>query len=257
MLRPKRTYLIGSFAAILVFGTSCASDTPSTTPPPTPSPSASASPSALPDDELISILSPSDGATVSVPITAGGTANTFEAALTLDVMNEAGDVLCIKRIMATSGSGTPGTWETVLGFGPEREDTDSPITLRAYEISPKDGSAINVVERRLILSPERPAIMLTSPVCGDTVAAGGVFAVQGLATVFEAALTIELRDASGAVVLARNLMTADGSMESNFGEFVTVPADIPSGYYDLVAFDYSPKDGSIENEFPVQIEVTG
>lgn len=189
-----------------------------------------------------------------MPIEASGTANTFEAALVVDVVNEAGDFLCIRHEMATSGSGTPGTWDATLGFPPQR-DTDEPVTLRAYEISAQDGSIINLVERQLVLSPEHPPIFLTSPVCGDVVAAGGPLAVQGLATVFEAALTIELRDSAGTAVFTRNLMTAEGGVESPFGEIVTLPAGLSPGFYDLVAFNVSAKDGSIENEFPVQIEV--
>ena len=224
---------------------------PSPTPTPTPAPTETPTSPPL---AAITIDSPSDGAGVAVPFEADGTADTFEAALTVDVVNEAGEFLCIRHIMATSGSGTRGTWQTRLGFAPH-QDTPAPVTLRAYEFSSNDGSMINLVERRLTLSPEHPPIMLTSPVCGDVVAAGGALAVQGLATVFEAALTIELRDAAGVAVFSRNLMTAEGGVESPFGEFITIPAHLSPGFYDLVALSYSPKDGSVENEFPVQIEV--
>ncbi|MET4638906.1 hypothetical protein ABIE24_002144 [Mycetocola sp. 2940] len=189
-----------------------------------------------------------------MPVDAEGTANTFEAALTVDIVNEAGDILCMRHLMATSGSGTRGTWQARLGFAPE-QDIAAPVTLRAYELSAKDGSMINLVERPITLSPEHPLIMLTSPVCGDVVDAGGNLSVQGLATVFEAALTVELRDAAGAAVYSRDLMTAEGGVESPFGEIVTIPAGLPPGFYDLVAFNYSAEDGSIENEFPVQIEL--
>ena len=190
-----------------------------------------------------------------VPVQVSGTSNTFEASLTVDAINEAGDILCIRHVTATSGSGTPGTWEAVLGFGPESETTDLPATLRAYELSAEDGSMTSLVERPIVVSAERPPILLTSPVCGDTVAPGGALAIQGLAAVFEAALTVEVRNSSGAAVLTRNLMTEEGGVHSLFGEIVTLPADLPPGFYDVVAFSYSAEDGSIENEFPVQIQV--
>ena len=191
---------------------------------------------------------------MTVPLEADGTANTFEAALTVDAINAAGDILCMRRVTATPSSGAPGVWQAVLGFAPQG-DTEEPITLRAYEESAEDGSIINLVERQLTLSAEHPAIFLTSPVCGDVVAAGGPLAVQGLATVFEAALTIELRDAAGNAVFTHNLMTAEGGVESPFGEIVTLPAGLTVGFYDLVAFNVSAMDGSVENEFPVQVEV--
>ena len=46
-------------------------------------------------------------------------------------------------------------------------------------------------------------------------------------------------------------------MESNFSSWLTLPNDTPPGLYDVVAYSLSPKDGSVENEFPVQIEVRG
>ena len=220
---------------------------------PTPPP-ASETPTTPPPSDAIAIDEPADGAVVTVPLATSGTANTFEAALTVDVLNDAGDILCERHLTATSGSGTRGTWEALLGFAPQR-DTEEPVTLRAYELSAKDGSIINLVERQVTLSPEHPPILMTSPVCGDVVAAGGELSVQGLATVFEAALTIELRDAAGTAVFSRNLMTSEGGVESPFGERITVPAGLAAGFYDLVAFNYSAKDGSVENEFPVQISV--
>lgn len=220
---------------------------------PTPPP-ASETPSTPPVSDAIAIDVPEDSAQVTVPLATSGTANTFEAALTVDVLNEAGDILCVRHLSATSGSGTRGTWQALLGFAPQR-DAEEPVTLRAYELSAKDGSIINLVERELTLSPEHPPIVLTSPVCGDVVAAGGELSVQGLATVFEAALTVELRDAAGTAVFSRNLMAAEGGVESPFGERITVPAGLAAGFYDLVAFNYSAKDGSVENEFPVQVAV--
>ncbi|WP_411719864.1 Gmad2 immunoglobulin-like domain-containing protein, partial [Mycetocola sp.] len=61
------------------------------------------------------------GARVAAPVEAEGTANTFEAVLTVDIVNEAGDILCTRHILATSGSGTTGTWQARLGFGPEQD----------------------------------------------------------------------------------------------------------------------------------------
>jgi hypothetical protein len=259
---PRRAVQTAACAgAILLLATGCVgapgpAPTPSAsvtvTPAPTPAPTPSASPSS---SSTIDIQSPAGGATVSVPFIMRGTANTFEAALTVDAVNEAGEFLCIRHIMATSGTGTPGTWETQLAFAPQHDTGIAPVTLRAYEFSARDGSMINLVERKVLLAPKRPPIMLTSPVCGDVVAPGGTLAIQGLATVFEAALSVELRDASGTAVFSKHLMAEEGGVESRFSDLTIMPAGLVPGFYDLVAFNLSAKDGSVENEFPVQIRV--
>jgi hypothetical protein len=56
-------------------------------------------------------------------------------------------------------------------------------------------------------------------------------------------------------VFSKNLMTEEGNVESRFSDLATMPAGLVPGFYDLVAFNLSAKDGSIENEFPVQISV--
>jgi hypothetical protein len=198
---------------------------------------------------------PAVGAIVDVPVAMSGTSNTFEAALTVDALTTVGDILCVRHIMASSGSGTPGIWETSLGFVPPSDTQNTQITLRAYELSAKDGTMINVVERAVTVSPVHPVVMLTSPICGDVVAPGADIAIAGLATVFEAALTVELRDQAGAVVFSTHLLTTEGSVESPFSTIVAVPAELHAGLYDVVAFDRSARDGSIQNEFTVQISV--
>ncbi|WP_255455111.1 Gmad2 immunoglobulin-like domain-containing protein [Cryobacterium adonitolivorans] len=66
---------------------------------------------------------------------------------------------------------------------------------------------------------------------------------------------LDLRNASGEVMLTQQATAESGSEESNFDATITIPADLPGGFYDLVAYDNSAQDGSIQNEFPVQIEV--
>jgi hypothetical protein len=260
---PRQTMVIvlaGIIAAILGLAACSsgpdpsASPTPpasvSPTPTPTPTPTAPPTPGAV-----IDLIVPADGATVHVPVVMSGTSNTFEAALTGDALTAVGDLLCVRHIVASSGSGTPGTWQTTLDFVPPSDSQNTPVTLRAYELSAKDGAMINLVERVVAVSPVHAVIMLSSPTCGDVVAPGANLAIAGLATVFEAALTVELRDQVGTVVFSRDLLTEEGSVESLFGTTITVPAALSAGLYDVVAFDRSARDGQIENEFTVQIAV--
>ena len=254
---PRPAHLV---ALLLVTALAACAPGPAPTPTPSASSSATASGTATPTDTppatsgpVIQIDSPMADARVTVPVTASGTANTFEAALTLQLLTEAGDTLCVREIMATSGSGTEGTWQTDLAFVPP--DSDQPAVLRAYERSAEDDSPINVVEVPLVVTPERPPIIIVTPVCGDTVAPGGQIAVTGRAQVFEAQFTLELRDAAGTAVLSQEVTAESGTEESNFSALLTVPADLPGGFYDLVGYDTSAKDGSVQYEFPVQILV--
>lgn len=224
-----------------------ASATPAATPAPT---SAPASPTA--EAAAIEIDEPAPDATVTVPFTMSGGANVFEAALTIDVLgNAAGAVLCTRHVQATSGTGTPGTWEGIMAFTPP--DTPVPVTLRAYNFSARDGAMENVVERSVTLSDERPNIVIESPACAEDVGQG-MLSVSGMALVFEAVLFVDIRDASGTAVLTQRVMAAGGTEFSPWTATFDLSA-LPGGFYDVVAYNLSSRDGAIENEFPVQIAV--
>jgi hypothetical protein len=216
----------------------------------TGTPTATSAPTAA---EVITIDSPVADSPVTIPVSTRGTANTVEAALVIDLLDEDGQTLCVRHLMATSGSGTPGTWQSDLAFPPP--DDEQSVTLRAYELSAADGSETNVVEVPLILTAERPPIIIASPACGASIAPGGTLEVSGRAMVPEAQFTLELRDAAGAPVLTQQVVAASGTEESDFTSTLSVPAGIAGGFYDLVGFDNSLKDGSVQYEFPVQLLV--
>jgi hypothetical protein len=203
----------------------------------------------------ITISSPAEGEAVSVPFSVSGEANTFEAALTVDAQDASGMTACVRHLMATSGSGTPGTWEGVLAFPPEEDPLE--LTLRAYSQSPADGSMINLVEVPITVAPDRPRIIVTNPRCGDVYQPGASIILTGTANLFEAALTVELRDSSGTAVVSVPVTAEECCVESQFNATLTVPADLSSGFYDVVAYSLSAQDSSVENEFPIQIEVSG
>jgi germination protein M len=89
----------------------------------------------------IFIESPTVGETVKSPLLVSGTANTFEAVFWLEVQTPGGTKLLKKQVMATSGSGTRGTFRVRLSFTPQ----GNAGRLVAYEISMAGGSRINVV----------------------------------------------------------------------------------------------------------------
>jgi len=243
-------------AVVLVMSSACASEATSPTGSPTPTPTSTTPTTTTPtptatSDPLISIDVPTADSTVPTPVEMSGTANTFEAALMVDVLDAAGTQLCVRSIMASSGSGTPGRWETTLDFPPPASSV--PVTLRAYDFSAKDGSMENLVERQVTISDDHPAIFITTPACGQEVAPGSTLTVTGRALVFEAMFTVELRNAAGATLVNTEVTAESGTEESDFTAALAIPADAVSGYYDLVAFDNSAKDGSVIDEFSIQL----
>jgi germination protein M len=91
----------------------------------------------------ILVESPAVGDTVSSPVHISGSANTFEAAFTVDLLNAEGVVVAEKQVMATSGTGQRGTFQVDVPFTVGQAGN---ATLKVFEQSAKDGSPINVVE---------------------------------------------------------------------------------------------------------------
>jgi spore germination protein GerM len=92
---------------------------------------------------IIFVASPAVNDTVSSPLRVTGTANTFEAAFMLQILDANGTTLIEQPMMATSGTGTRGTFDATIEFNAR---PGSQITLRVFEHSAKDGSEVNVVE---------------------------------------------------------------------------------------------------------------
>ncbi len=97
---------------------------------------------------IIFVASPAVNDTVSSPLRVHGTANTFEAVFMLELLDEDGTVLVEQLMMATSGSGTRGTFDETIEFNAE---PGSQLTLRVFEHSARDGSEVNVVEIPLVV----------------------------------------------------------------------------------------------------------
>jgi len=77
---------------------------------------------------------------VTSPITAAGTANTFEATFQYELLDADGNVIDENFVTATSGTGTRGTFEFTTA------DVDGVATLVVFEASAEDGSRMREVE---------------------------------------------------------------------------------------------------------------
>ncbi|WP_238431675.1 GerMN domain-containing protein [Streptomyces cavernae] len=85
--------------------------------------------------------SPLIGETVRNPVRVWGSANTFEAEFRLKITDIRGRTAADVLVMATSGSGTRGTFDVVF---PYKATRTGPGMLTAYFISPKDGRPVTM-----------------------------------------------------------------------------------------------------------------
>jgi hypothetical protein len=96
----------------------------------------------------IFVASPAVNDEVASPLRVNGTANTFEAAFMLQILDADGAILVEEPVMATSGTGTRGTFDVTVSFDAQ---PGSEITLRVFEQSARDGSEIHIVEIPLVV----------------------------------------------------------------------------------------------------------
>ncbi len=101
---------------------------------------------------LIVVTSPAVDERVTNPITVTGTANVFEATVSLRLLDSTGRQLATTFTTATCGSGCRGTYSVQL---PYRLGTEQRGTLQVYEVSPRDGTRVNVVDLPVVLAAAR------------------------------------------------------------------------------------------------------
>jgi hypothetical protein len=80
---------------------------------------------------------------VSSPVRIEGTADVFEAVVSIAILDANGKVIASTFTMATCGTGCRGTYSTDVRY--DVSETQ-PGTIKVFEVSAKDGSEINVVE---------------------------------------------------------------------------------------------------------------
>lgn len=87
------------------------------------------------------VESPLLGSTVRTPVRVWGTANTFEAEFRLKITDVTGRTAADVQVMATSGSGTRGTFDVTFPYKAART---GPGVLTAYFYSPENGRPVTV-----------------------------------------------------------------------------------------------------------------
>ena len=97
----------------------------------------------------ILIESPLPEDTVTSPIRLRGTANVYEATVSIEVRDENGAVVYEGFTTATSGTGTRGTFDTTVPL----KDLEGPMTIVAFEASAEDGRPLHVAKVPVTLAP--------------------------------------------------------------------------------------------------------
>ncbi|WP_344354582.1 Gmad2 immunoglobulin-like domain-containing protein, partial [Micromonospora lupini] len=98
----------------------------------------------------IVVTAPSVGDRVSAPLTVTGTADVFEATVSIRVLDASGREVAAGFGAASCGSGCRGAYRLVVGWRTAREQHG---TIEVYEVSAHDGSRSNTVTLPVILAP--------------------------------------------------------------------------------------------------------
>src|SRR5438093_8211863 len=85
----------------------------------------------------IFVESPAIGQTISSPVTITGTANVFEATVSVRVLDENGTELASTFTTASCGTGCRGDYSIAVDYS---VDHDQPGTIEVFEVSARDGS---------------------------------------------------------------------------------------------------------------------
>jgi hypothetical protein len=100
----------------------------------------------------IVVASPVIGARVTSPVTVAGTANVFEATVSIRVLDASGAEIATSFTTATCGTGCRGDYAVAV---PYRLASEQRGTVQVFEVSAADGSRINVVDLPVTLAASR------------------------------------------------------------------------------------------------------
>jgi Immunoglobulin-like domain of bacterial spore germination len=171
-------------------------------------------PDSEPEIDPIVVESPSSGDVVSSPVTVSGTADVYEATVSIRIRDANGDVLTKTFATATCGSGCQGDFTKEVDFEVETQQSG---TIEVYSESAETGEPMFLQTIPVTLLPaepeveetpsegERAAIEVLSPT-PDALATSPV-TVSGTANVFEANVRIRILDENGEI-LADTFTTA-------------------------------------------------
>jgi hypothetical protein len=121
---------------------------PAVSPTVSPTPPASGGSPAV--ERPIVVERPSPGDEVGSPVTIGGTADVFEATVSIRVVDANGQELAAGFTTATCGSGCRGTYETKLSFFVDERQEGA---IEVFEASAENGTELHLVSVPVTLVP--------------------------------------------------------------------------------------------------------
>lgn len=220
---------------------------------PAVSPSPEATATRAPEDgAFVRILSPEPGSAVATPLFIAGDASVPEGRLVVSIRTRAGVVVCAAPTLADAGAPAVGSWSVPVGLRPPPEPGD--IVVEAYAAPAPGGDLALMDSVSLRLTTAHPAILVSSPQCGDTV--GAAVSIEGTASVFEGTVSLTARDLAGRT-LAEGFTTATQGApgRGSFAATLRLPAGV-SGPVLIEAWSANAETGSPEHVFGVPVIVS-
>jgi hypothetical protein len=98
----------------------------------------------------IVVGSPVIGQSLTSPVTVAGTADVFEATISVRILDENGKEIARTFTNASCGTGCRGDYSTSVRYSVSHQQSG---TVEVYEVSAKDGSAIKLQDIPVILTP--------------------------------------------------------------------------------------------------------
>lgn len=98
----------------------------------------------------ILVESPTIGERVDNPVTVSGTANVFEATVSVRILNARGEEIARAFTTATCGTGCRGDYSVSVPYDADREQ---PGVIEVFESSAEDGRPIHIVRIPVTLTP--------------------------------------------------------------------------------------------------------
>jgi hypothetical protein len=98
----------------------------------------------------ITVQNPVIGEQLSSPVTVSGTADVFEAVVSVRILNSAGNEIARTFSTASCGTGCRGGYSVPVSYTVTRAE---PGTIEVFETSPKNGQAVNVQQIPVTLAP--------------------------------------------------------------------------------------------------------
>jgi hypothetical protein len=156
----------------------------------------------------IEVESPMAGESVTSPVVVSGTADVFEATVSIEIRDELGDVVGRGFATATCGTGCRGEYEARVRF---EVDHEQPGTIVVYEANPSEEGHRRLFPVTVPVTLSRSSPATTAPIVVDepieNARVSSPVLVSGVANVFEGTVSIRIVDENGAV-LSEDFTTA-------------------------------------------------